>query len=98
MEHFSENNELQTIYETIFQLEKEHTKTLQTSIEETYQKSLNTFSGPNKEYLEQLSFISLLSYDIYLKKQVVEKLIDEMSLSNKDDIKQGKKEKNQTPS
>ena len=65
---------------------------MQTSIEETYKKSLNTFSGENKEYLEQLSFISLLSYDIYIKKQIVEKLIDEISPS-KDEVKHNKKEK-----
>lgn len=94
MEHFSEKDELQSIYETIFNLEKEHTKVLRDSIEETYQKSRNTFSGENKDYLEQLSFISLLSYDIYLKKQVVEKLIDEMALSSKDETKHSKKEKN----
>ena len=79
MEHFSKDGTLEDIYQTIFNLEKEHTKVLKNSIEETYQKSLNTFSGENKDYLEQLSFISLLSYDIYLKKQIVEKLIDEMS-------------------
>ena len=94
MEHFSEKDELQSIYETIFNIEKEHTKFLRDSIEETYQKSRNTFSGENKDYLEQLSFISLLSYDIYLKKQVVEKLIDEMALSSKDETKHSKKEKN----
>lgn len=93
MEHFEEKDDLKNIYETIFQLEKEHTKVLQTSIEETYQKSLNTFSGENKEYLEQLSFISLLSYDIYLKKQVLEKLIDEMALSSKELGKHSKKTK-----
>ena len=92
VEHFSEEDALENIYETIFKLEKEHTKVLQTSIEETYKKSRNTFSGENKEYLEQLSFISLLSYDIYLKKQIVEKLIDEISPS-KDEVKHNKKEK-----
>lgn len=92
VEHFSEEDALENIYETIFKLEKEHTKVLQTSIEETYKKSRNTFSGENKEYLEQLSFISLLSYDIYLKKQIVEKLIDEISPS-KEEVKHNKKEK-----
>ena len=91
-EHISENDALENIYETIFNLEKEHTEVLRNSIQETYQKSLNTFSGENKEYLEQLSFISLLSYDIYLKKQIVEKLIDEMSAS-KEETKPNKKEK-----
>lgn len=91
-EHISENDALENIYETIFNLEKEHTEVLRNSIQETYQKSLNTFSGENKEYLEQLSFISLLSYDIYLKKQIVEKLIDEMSTS-KEETKPNKKEK-----
>lgn len=91
-EHISENDALENIYETIFNLEKEHTEVLRNSIQETYQKSLNTFSGENKEYLEQLSFISLLSYDIYLKKQIVEKLIDGMSAS-KEETKPNKKEK-----
>lgn len=91
-EHISENDALENIYETIFNLEKEHTEVLRNSIQETYKKSLNTFSGENKEYLEQLSFISLLSYDIYLKKQIVEKLIDEMSAS-KEETKPNKKEK-----
>ena len=47
MEHFSKDGTLEDIYQTIFNLEKEHTKVLKNSIEETYKKSLNTFSGEN---------------------------------------------------
>ena len=36
-------------------------------------------SGDEKNLLTFFSFICLLSYDIYLKKQIVEKLIDKMS-------------------
>ena len=35
--------------------------------------------GDEKELLTFFSFICLLSYDIYIKKQLVEKLIDKMS-------------------
>lgn len=35
-----------------------------------------------QEYLQLLSVISLLSYDVYMKKQLIEKLIDSVDFSN----------------
>ena len=38
----------------------------------------------NMEYLQNFTFVALLSYDIYLKTQLVEKIIDEMSPTESD--------------
>ena len=51
------------------------------SIADVFHKSEATFAelkeSKEKEQLQQFAFITLLGYDIYLRKQVIEKMIDE---------------------
>ena len=70
------------IYQKIFHMEHGCTELIQQSILETHQHAKETFEdlpeGREKELLEQFSFITLLGYDIYLRKQVIEQMIDHM--------------------
>ena len=46
-----------------------------------------------KEYLSIFSFIAMLSFDVYLKKAMIEKIIDELLVPAQEERKSGTKEK-----
>lgn len=70
---------LQKIYEEVFSLEKEQIEQLKVSLTMDYERAGKTFteeSEEDKEFLQMFSFICMLSYEIYVRKQIIEKLID----------------------
>ncbi len=72
---------MQTIYKEVFSLEKSQVEALKKDIVEQYKLASGTFSDADSEeqqFLQTFSFICLLSFDVYVKKQVIEKLIDEL--------------------
>lgn len=83
--YFPENKEnglsLKVIYDKILsQTEKKHTL-IEEEIKEDYENSRNSFtdfplSSEEAEYLDDFSFIYGLCYDIYVRKQMIEKIID----------------------
>jgi hypothetical protein len=55
-------------------------------ITKSYKRAGNTFgdaSEEDREFLQQFSFICFLSFDVYVKKGIIEKIID--SMENKDE-------------
>ncbi len=81
--YFKTDNEISIthIYDEICSSEKERTKLLQKDIELMFHNSKNAFSDANEEDKEFLQFFSLicsLSLDVYVKKLLIEKLIDTM--------------------
>ena len=80
-----EDFNLETIYETVFGLEQEQTEVLKKDIIEKFHISEETFKDAPKdsqEFLQKFSFICMLSFDVYMKKLLIEKLID--SFQNED--------------
>ena len=78
--------DLQEIYEEVFGLEKEQVENLKKDVEEKFRRAADTFpeaEGEEREFLKQFSFICLLSFDVYVKKLLIEKMIDEMASSLK---------------
>lgn len=72
---------LEAIYNEVFHLEKPQIEHLKENIRDMYTISQNTFSDASLEdqdFLQQFSFICLLSFDVYIKKQIIEKLIDQL--------------------
>ena len=72
---------LKEIYEEVFSMEETEIEVLKKDMLEKYEIAQATFEGiPEKEaeFLHQFSFICLLSYDVYIKKLIIEKLIDDM--------------------
>lgn len=68
------------IYDELFKMEKERSEELKQDIATKYEKSKETFesAGPkDKELLQMFSFIFMLGYDVYVKKLLIEKLLDE---------------------
>ena len=72
---------LEKIYEEVFSLEKGQIEQLKESLTRDYQRAGDTFSAEEKddqEFLQLFSFICMLSYDIYIRKQIIEKIVDAM--------------------
>lgn len=70
---------LENIYSEVFRLENSEVLNLQKDITKKYQISQQTFSDvpeEDKADLQQFAFICMLSFDVYVKKQLIEKLID----------------------
>ena len=77
------------IYDEVCAHDKERTKILQDDIQALFQASSETFSdvtGDDKEFLQFFSLICMLSLDVYVKKMLIEKLID-LVPPNKDNKK-----------
>ena len=86
---------LETIYETVFGLEREQTEVLKKDIIEKFHISEETFKEApqdSKEFLQIFTFICLLSFDVYTKRLLIEKVIDGFNAANmgKGDEKQSK--------
>lgn len=71
--------DLADIYNEVFRLEAEQIEILKADISQRYEKATETFLGAPEEeqgFLQLFTFICLLISDVYLKKQVIEGLID----------------------
>ena len=78
---------LEKIYEEVFSLEKGQIEQLIETLSKDYQRAGTTFvdeAEEDKEFLQIFSFICMLSYDIYIRKQIIEKMIDEFSILKND--------------
>lgn len=72
---------LQEIYNEVFSLEKEQIQVMKEDIISRYTISQETFSQAPEEdqtFLRTFSFICMLSFDVYVKKQIIESLIDQI--------------------
>ena len=88
--------QLDRIYDEVFCLEKEQLEDLKKDLVQKYQVSEQTFpdaSDEDKQFLQLFSFICLLSFDVYMKKAVIERLVDQLP---KPDPKHDKKKKETT--
>ncbi len=89
-DRFFEQNEeytLAKIYEEIVKYEAGHIDQLKESVTEMFEQSKGLFDDApedSKEFLELFSFISTLSFDVYVKKLMIEKLIDGLNDKNND--------------
>ncbi len=81
--HFTDDSDLplQDIYEQIFSLEKEQMKRLKEDLIRKFQNVQDMFpeqEPEEREYLQLFAFICELGFDVYLKKMVMELLIDQI--------------------
>ena len=80
------NIKLEDIYEEIFRLEKEQTDALTKDMIRKMTKAKESFSEvTNKEdhdFLTMFSFISMLCFDVYMRKHMIEKMIDSALMGN----------------
>lgn len=69
------------VYNEIFNIEQEESKKLLKDFTKKYQvsqKSFNEFPKEDQEFLHTFAFICQLSYDVYIKKMLIQKIIDDV--------------------
>lgn len=84
------DKDLTYIYNEVFSMEKGQIENLQKDLLKSYnaaQASFQDADEEDKDFLKNFTFICLLSFDVYMKKMVIEHLIDGMSPSDEDNKK-----------
>ena len=97
-ERFGETDkkvDLKDIYQMIYDEQDEIIASLKEDIENKYKAAIDTFTDApedEKAELQLLNFISMLSYDVFMKKLLIETMLDhvEMVCMKKTDAKSGK--------
>ncbi len=93
---------LEDIYNEVFAMEPSQIDLLKKDVAEKYKLAESTFGNAPKEdsdFLKRFSFIALLSLDVYVKKMLIEKLVDGLREQEvaaevkKEEKKEEKKEK-----
>ena len=73
---------MEEVYKEVFSLEKGELEKLQKDMEEKYAVSKETFKGApeeGREFLQLFSFICILAFDTYMKKTLIEKLVESLN-------------------
>ncbi len=71
---------LAPVYRTICQLEQKGTENLSEDLHRAWEAASKVFTEEeNAEEMQKFAFICLLSYDVYLKKSLIESMVDEMA-------------------
>ena len=83
-EHYFGNKDgfnMEDIYNEVFDLEQEESGKLLKDLGKKYtiaQQTFQDFSEEDQQFLQNFSFICLLSYDVYIKKMIIESVIDQL--------------------
>ena len=86
--------DLTAIYNEVFSMEKGQIESLQKELLERYEIAQGTFENApeeDRDFLKLFSFICLLSFDVYVKKMLIEQMFDELRASTDTDTKHKKK-------
>ena len=97
-----EHPELEYIYSEIYNMEKAQIASLSKDVVERTQVAKEAFldveNEEDKDFLQLFSLVGLLSFDVYMKKNIIESLIDDYTnkanvlSSGKGNVKEDKKE------
>ena len=87
--YFGNNEKItfEEIYQEVFKLEAGEIEFLKKDITEKFQIAEGTFENApeeSKEFFKIFAFICLLSYDVFMKKLMIEKLVDECCKETKE--------------
>lgn len=91
--------DLAAVYEEVFGLQREQVDVMKADIVDKFKTAEHTFEDApeeTREFLHIFSFICMLGFDVYMKKLLIEKLID--GLAESKDRQERKKTKNQEDS
>lgn len=84
-EHFFQNDKefnLESVYREAFGLEHKQMDALKADVIEKYKTAEQTFQDApeeSREFLKKFAFICTLSFDVYVKKLMIEKMVDEIA-------------------
>ena len=90
------DKDLTYIYNEVFSMEHGQIEQLKKDLVKGYRAAESTFDDASEEdqhFLKMFSFICVLSFDVYVKKAIIERMIDDMRPKEKDIEKKAKKEK-----
>jgi hypothetical protein len=91
---------LEEIYSNIFKFEEEQSNDLAKDVMIKFMKSKRRFAEvedeQEREYLQVFSFIAMLSFDVYLKKNLIESTIDEILAKYENDGSEDKSDDTNT--
>ena len=89
--------DLEEVYKGIFDMETVVSQDLGKDVVKKFDRSKRVFENvegeEEKEFLSIFSFISMLSFDVYLKKQMIEQIIDDLLVPAQKVRKEGRSEK-----
>lgn len=92
--HGSETLNMTDLYQEVFSLEKTQVDHMVKDLIRQYDiagKTFPTAAAEDQEFLHQFAFICMLSFDVYVKKQIIEKMIDQMTEKKNADQKEKSK-------
>ena len=75
----NEGLNMEDLYNEVFGMEKEQVENLKKDLMEKYDTASKSFADAgekDREFLTMFSFICLLSFDVYMKMQLIESIID----------------------
>ena len=80
---------LEDIYREVFTLEEGEMSSIKADISSKFEKAMDTFKDVSvedndRDYLQLFSFICELSFDVYMKMQMIEKLTDQLRAERPD--------------
>lgn len=84
-EQYFQNGEefdLESVYKEVVSLEKEQLEDLKADVVEKFRRAENSFVGvptEEQEFLQKFALICLLSFDVYMKKMIVEQLVADLA-------------------
>lgn len=91
-----ERFDLEAVYQEVFGMEEEEVELLKEDVRRNYLKAQQTFQEApqeDRDFLQKFSFICLLSFDVYVKKLMIEKMVDDLAGHKIVPDKKDKKEK-----
>lgn len=94
--HTTDEFNLAAVYEEVFGLEREQVDVLKTDVMDKFKIAEQTFEDApedSRKFLQMFSFICMLSFDVYVKRLLIEKMID--GLNDKNDKAERKNRKKQ---
>lgn len=77
---------LESIYEEVFTMEENQVQAMKEDVIKKFEMAQETFKDApeeDAEFLKKYSFICALSFDVYLKKMMIEKMIDDLNSDSK---------------
>lgn len=80
---------LESIYEEVFTMEDNQVQAMKEDVVRKFEIAQATFRDApveDAEFLKKFSFICALSFDVYLKKMMIEKMIDDLSSDCKNTV------------
>lgn len=95
--HETKGFNLTDIYNEVRELEYSQIEYLREDIKQKFAKAADSFGGAPEEdlaFLQQFGFICMLSFDVYMKKMIIERMLDDMTVKqNNTNQKENAKEK-----